>query len=234
MRNISITPAWIKQIDATLIPWLQDQLHPVDEKGKSLDINDATCLNLSFGADSVNVKIPSGALVDHENQKWYETCFTANKASDEMPEGLRATLNSFLSQYNEEYENLRRFDDALNKAGIPMTVSDFTNGYLGLLLGSDWRLIWDWDTLRINEDEWGAEPSDIRITIGPDGVVSFCEPDDDGMVLPDRKVDSPKKLVEMLTQLANALSWEMGSQKSIDELNGIFGLGDPSGKRSDS
>jgi hypothetical protein len=122
-------------------------------------------------------------------------------------------------------ETLRLFEGELNKAGIPLTVADHAHGYLGLLLGSDWRLFWDWDQARINEDEWEEREDDVRITVFADGTVCFSEPDDVGAIFPDQAVESPEQLVELLTRLANALSKETGSRQAMDELNRIFGPG---------
>ena len=40
MRCISLSPGWINRIDETLLPWMQEQLRPVDESGHALNIED--------------------------------------------------------------------------------------------------------------------------------------------------------------------------------------------------
>jgi len=123
---------------------------------------------------------------------------------------------------NKTTLNLHLCNDELNKAGIPVTASDFDNDYLGLLLGSDWRLCWDWDASKIDENEWAEESTDVLVTVHADGAVSFCEPDDENMIFPGRQIDSPKQLVELLTRVTAALSKEMSSRQAIDQLNSLF------------
>ena len=118
--------------------------------------------------------------------------------------------------------NLHLCNDELNKAGLPVMVPDFDNGFLGLLLGSDWRLCWDWDASKIDEEEWAEEPTDVLITVHADGTVLFTESDDENMIFPSRQVDSPKQVVDLLTRVTAALSKEMSSRQAIDQLNSIF------------
>ncbi len=220
MRHIAIAPHWINRIDETLLPWMQDQLKPVDEDGKPLEIEDATYINIYLGvADSektVHLHLPPCVYADFDKMELIEIQFCATSNSDELPKGIQTSLKLFLKQHDKECETLEKIQDAIYAEGLSFK---FTKG--GNLVG-------DLESERIpllddnnKVEEWSLGYSHGNIIIDPDLNIIYVD-DAGDQLLPGIKANNIDNLIQILKTVNEIIDVKIGETEAIKMLATIY------------
>ena len=83
MRHFSLSPQWINRIEKSLLPWMQDELKPVNGAGDKLLIEDALSVDMylgikAHGEKTVHLYLSPSSYCDSGNVKMVEMQFCAS------------------------------------------------------------------------------------------------------------------------------------------------------------
>lgn len=222
MRHFSLSPLWINRIEKSFLPWMQDELKPVNEAGDKLLIKDALSVDMylgtkAYGEKTVHLYLSPCSYSDIENVKMVERQFCASCDLDDLPPAICASLESFSEKYDKECAVLSEICSALGEAGMPF---DFMKD--GTLVGSmiaDRLPFLGQDNKAV--EEWSGE-TPIVVVVSSDKRISLSDGEAGGLILPEMRASSIEDILQKLTLFASAIDGEISESAATKIIESLL------------